>query len=56
MSNVFMLRIPMSVMKMIDLDTKVFIAKTIVVLVFEINSSGIHMAMNLINQDIIVLF
>ena len=45
-----------STVKIIYLDAEVSVEKTMVALVFEINTSSIHTAMTLINQDIIVLF
>ena len=41
--------------KIIDVNTKVFAKKTIMALVFEIDSNNILTAMILINQNIIVL-
>lgn len=43
-------------MKIMDLNTEVSAKKIIVTLIFEIDSSGINMAMTLINQKIMVLF
>lgn len=43
------------VMKIIDLDAELFTEKTMVAPVFEIDGSGIHMAMNLMNQETTVL-
>ena len=45
-----------SAIKIIDLNAKVSAKKTMVALVFEIDSSGIYMAMVLINQDTTMLF
>ena len=42
--------------KIIGLDAEVSVEKAMVALVFEIDGSGIHMAMTLMNQDITVLF
>lgn len=42
--------------KIMDMDAKIFVKKTIVVFVFEINSSGICTAIALINQDTTILF
>lgn len=44
------------VIKIIDLDTKIFAEKTMVPLVFKIDNSNIHIVMVLINQDTTVLF
>lgn len=40
----------------IDLNIEVFAEKTMVALIFEIDDSGIHTAMTLMNQDIIMLY
>ncbi len=45
-----------SIVKIIDLNTKVFTKKIMVVLIFKINSSNIHAEIASINQDTIVLF
>ena len=43
-------------MNIIDLDTEISSEKAMVALIFEINSSGIHIAKVLINQNTIELF
>ena len=45
----------MIAMKIIYLDAEVSVEKTIMALVFEIDSINIHITMTLMNQDIIVL-
>lgn len=45
-----------SVIKIKDLNAKVFAKKTIVALVIKIDGHDIHIKMTLINQDIKVLF
>ena len=44
-----------SAMKITYLDAEMSVEKTMVALIFEINSSGIYMAMIMINQDTTVL-
>ena len=44
------------IIKIINLDTKVFTKKIIVSLIFKINNSNIYIIMTLINQNTIMLF
>lgn len=46
----------MSAIKIIDLDAKMSTEKAMVALIFEIDGSGIYIAMTLMNQDTTVLF
>ena len=45
-----------SAIKIIDVDTKIFAKKIIVILIFEVNNNNIYIKIALINQNIIILF
>lgn len=55
MSRVFISRLFVSAIKIINLNTCIFSNKIMIVFIFEINSNNIYIAMALIKQDITIL-